>query len=67
MFLNLLGCLRDEIATPLDSMFHSGTYAIVHFMGYDVLEIPQKICNYTELIKLFLINMMIAFLNQRMV
>jgi len=29
-----------EVATPLDAVCHSGTYAIVHFMGYDVFGDP---------------------------
>jgi len=32
--------LQVEVATPLDAVCHSGTYAIVHFMGYDVFGDP---------------------------
>jgi len=30
--------LENEIVTPLQSVKESGTYAIVHFMGFDVCE-----------------------------
>jgi len=37
---NLPECLQDDIATSLDSVFQSGTYAIVYFMGYDIFGDP---------------------------
>jgi len=37
---NLPECLQDDIATFLDSVFQSGTYAIVYFMGYDIFGDP---------------------------
>jgi len=46
---------------PLDMVCQPGTYATVHFLGYDVFGDPQGICNYTELINLVFINMMIVF------
>jgi len=39
-FFNLPECLQDEVATPLDMLCQSGTYDIVHFMGYDVFGEP---------------------------
>ncbi len=40
IFFILPESLQDEIVTPLDTVCQPGTYAIVHFMGYDVFGDP---------------------------
>jgi len=47
IFFKIPECIEKEIETPLDTVYQPGTYAIVHFMGFDVFgDIPTKLYLY---------------------